>query len=173
MGLRLASYSETPDQQVDPKAWNAYDASHAFGLGLGSMLDWRPLRDARLRPGLSLWTTPEIRLDWAEALLRLDLLPLPRTQLSLTPAVGYRFQEPARIEAYWRPRLAGHITHTAFVARYFRIQVGAFGQWLPLQDMAEGRLVFQVETSPSRGLRDHSPLDIPFQSTLDLPLETP
>ncbi len=165
----LGRWSESSLVAVDPAAWNAYERLHPGGLGLGAHADWRPLRDGRLRFTLEGRSTALVRPNWIEGSLRLDCLLAPGTRLTFSPGMGYRFVEPARVEAYWRPRATGQIMQSVWLGSRTRISLGAGGQYLPTIGAVDIYAQAEVQRGPHRGLRDHSPLDLPFRTALDIP----
>ena len=67
LATHLGNWSDAPLVRVDPLAWSYYDRDHFFGVGLGNWLDWRPLRDGRLRLGLQGQTTARLQPNWAQS----------------------------------------------------------------------------------------------------------
>ena len=123
----------------------------------------------RLRLGLQGLSTPNLRPNWAEASARVDAAPWPGLWLALTPAIGYRFAEPARAVPYWRPRLSGQVSQSGYIGRQLRVTIGVEAQWLPTIGTLDSLFHVQFQQSPSCGLRDQSPLGMPFHSAFDLP----
>jgi hypothetical protein len=154
---------------VDPAAWNSYEKLHPAGVGLGTHADWRPLRDGRLRFTVEGQSTARLRPNWVEGSLRMDCLLAPGTRLTLAPGIGYRFVEPARSQAYWRPRATGQIMQSVWLGSRTRVSLGAGGQYLPTVGAVDLYAQAEIQRSPHRGLRDHSPLDLPFRGALDIP----
>ncbi len=165
----LGSWSDAPSVRVDPLVWSYYDRDHFFGVGLGNWLDWRPLRDGRLRLGLQGLSTPNLLPNWAEASARIDAAPWPGLWFALTPALGYRFREPARAVPYWRPRLSGQISQSGYIGRQIRVTLGVEAQWLPTIGTLDSLIHIELQQSPARGLRDQSPIGMPFHGAFDLP----
>jgi hypothetical protein len=166
---RLGWWSTASLVAVDPAAWNAYQRLHRAGIGLGAHADWRPLRDGRLRFTVEGQSTALLQPNWVEGSLRLDCLLAPGMRLTLAPGLGYRFVEPARVQAYWRPRATGQLMQSVWVGSRTRVSLGAGGQYLPTIGAVDLYGQVEVQRSPHRGLRDHSPLDLPFRSALDIP----
>ena len=110
-------WSADPLDTVDPLAWNTYSAAHWLGLAGGSYLDWRPLRDARLRFIGQLSSNPNLTFDHADLQLRSDIFAGDNTVLRLGPAMSYRFADGDRSEAYWRYNLTGTLTVAQFHRR--------------------------------------------------------
>jgi len=164
-------WSEGVGDPVDPLVWNSYDADHFRSLTAGTMGDWRPLRDARLRLAAHVRTTPNLGLNWTEGFLRADFLLGHNTIATVLPALGYRFASPLRSEPYWRPRLEGRLALSAYASPRLRVELSSAMQWLPLQDGLEGGISLSFQASPRRGLRDFSPLSTPFTSALDSRVE--
>ena len=165
----LGWWSDSSLVAVDPAAWNAYERLHWAGVGLGAHADWRPLRDGRLRFTVEGQSTALARPNWVEGSLRLDCLLAPGTRLTFAPGLGYRFVEPARVQAYWRPRATGQLMQSVWIGSRTRVSLGAGGQYLPTIGAVDLYAQAEIQRSPHRGLRDHSPLDLPFRGALDIP----
>jgi hypothetical protein len=170
---RFGRWSANVGDPVDPLVWNAYDTDHPWSLTAGALADWRPLRDARFRLASHLRTAPDWGLNWAEAYFRSDWMMGHHVVATILPAIGYRFQGPARQTAYWRPRVNGRLAISAYATPKLRIELASTAQWLPLQQGLEGGLSLSLQRSPQRGLRDFSPLAMPFGSALDSRVEAP
>jgi hypothetical protein len=164
-------WSEGVGDPVDPLLWSGYNADHFWGLTAGAMGDWRPLRDARIRFASHVRSHPNFGLNWAEAFLRTDFMIGHNTVLTLLPAIGHRFEGTFRKEAYWRPRVKGRISVSGYASRSLRVELIGDIQWLPLQSGLEGGAQLRFQASPSRGLRDFSPLSMPFTAALDSRVE--
>jgi hypothetical protein len=169
----LGRYTDRPLDEVDPMAWSPYDAAHHRGVGAALLLDWRGLRESRVRLGASAESTPNLSPNWVESHIRFDSVLFGKTTISLVPAVGYRFQSDWRTQAYLRPRLAGAIGSTHWVgAKRTRVHLSAVAQWLPLLDVVEGRLELEFNWSDRRGLRDLPPTAGAFSGALDIEVES-
>jgi hypothetical protein len=170
---RLGFWSEDIGDPVDPLVWNTYDQDHPWSVTLGTLADWRPLRDARFRFGTHARSTADWGLNWAEGYLRTDWMMGHHVVATLLPAMGRRFEGSSRQTAYWRPRLNGRLTVSGYATSRLRVELAGTAQWLPLQQGLEGGVQLSFQLSPQRGLRDFSPLSMPFSSALDSRVETP
>jgi hypothetical protein len=164
-------YGASSVRVVDPLAWTEWAARHWAGYGLGSYLDWRPLRDGRVRLVADLDSNADWTLDRARFELRTDTMILPHAVLRLGPELGYRFQDADRDQAYWRFALRGGLGYGGYTDGGARWTMGAHLDWLPLEQFVEGGLKFAWEWSHRRGLRDHPPYDTVFSQAFDLPLD--
>ncbi len=169
----LGYWTAAPTATVDPLAWNSYDARHWAGLSLGNLLDWRPLRDGRVRLSTELTSNVNMTLDRVDMGIQADLLAPGDLLLSFGPSTGYRFQDDDRSTAYWRTRLDYALSWAWYSRSEHRWKLSAQMSWYPSDATVEGNVALDFERSPRRGLRDHSPLDQVFTSALDLPLELP
>ena len=173
LSTEFGQYTDRPLDAVDPQAWSPYDAAHHSGLGATLLLDWRGIRDNRLRLGTTAKSTPNMSPNWVESHIRLDSILFGQTTLSLVPAIGYRFQSDWRSEEYLRPRLAGALGSTFWLGgKRSRAHISAVAQWLPLLDVVEGRVELEFNWSDRRGLRDIPPTAGPFRSALDIEVES-
>jgi hypothetical protein len=169
--LHAGWYGPASIRVVDPLAWTEWAARHWAGYGLGTYLDWRPLRDGRVRLVADLDSNPDLTLDRARVQLRTDTLILPKAVLRFGPELGYRFQDADRDEAYWRFALRGGLGYGGYTDSGARWTMGGHVDWLPLEGFVEGGLEFAWEWSHRRGLRDHPPFDTVFSQSFDLPLD--
>ena len=169
----LGQWSPSAGDPVDPLVWNRYDEDHPWSLTAGTLADWRPLRDARFRLASHVHTAPDWGLNWAEGYFRADWMMGHHLVATVLPALGYRFQGPARETPYWRPRINGRLAVSAYATTRLRVELASSAQWLPLQQGLEGSLRLGFQLSPQRGLRDFSPLSMPFTSALDSRVEAP
>jgi hypothetical protein len=138
---------------------------------VGTLADWRPLRDTRFRVGTHARSTPGWGVNWAEAFLRTDWMMGHNVVATLLPAMGRRFESALRSTAYWRPRVNGRLAVSGYATNRLRIELASTAQWLPLQQGLEGGVQLSFQLSPQRGLRDFSPLSMPFSSALDSRVE--
>ncbi len=167
--LHAGWYSAAAEGEVDPLAWSSWSARHWAGGTLGSILDWRPMVDARIRMIADLDTNPDFTLDRARVELRTDTMVLPMAVLRLGPELGYRFVDQDRQEAYWRLAVKAGLSYAGYAKRTARWTFGVRGDYLPLENTLEGWLRFQWEWSHARGMRDRTPFDQVFTEAHDLP----
>jgi len=170
-GLHLAHYGSAPQSIVDPLAWNTWSSQHWAGYTLGNHLDWRPLRDGRVRLTTALDSNVDMTLDRARIELRTDAMILPMAVMRLGPELGYRFEDTHRQSGYWRLAMRAGLSYGAYTPQGARWTMSAWADWLMLEDVFEGGLRFTWEHSDRRGIRDHAPYDIVFAQSYDLPLE--
>jgi len=169
--LHLGYWTAAPEITVDPAAWNAYSAQHFFGLDLGAHLDWRPMRDARLRLYTELDGNPNMTPDGVHLGLRSDTLVWQNTWLKLGPELTWRFVDNYRRQAYMRPSVRSGLGTSWYQGSNQRWWVQARCDYYPLDASVEGLLGVGLQWSQGRGLRDRSPFDQVFTTALDLPLE--
>lgn len=168
---RIGYWSDGIGDPVDPLIWNTYDQDHPWSITVGTLADWRPLRDTRFRLGTHARSTPGWGVNWAEAFLRTDWMMGHNVVATLIPAMGRRFESALRSTAYWRPRVNGRLAVSGYATSRLRIELASTAQWLPLQQGLEGGVQLSFQLSPQRGLRDFSPLSMPFSSALDSRVE--
>lgn len=164
-------------QAVDPIAWTPYHRDHFAGLTLAAHIDYRPLRDVRVRLTPSVMSNAGLSVDNAQAQLRSDWLVNERWWLMGAATVDRRFQDTHRPDAFTRVSLEAGGTLGMWRTDKRWIMADARVRWIPTDTRpmggpaVEGWIGLTIQHNRRRGLRDHAPVDSPYLAERDLPLE--